>query len=191
MKTKNADLMRQAKKALTGKWKLAIVVCLLNVLITGFVGRVERMGGGLSLMIAGPMMYGMAVFSLAIARGKVASVELLFEGFRRFLVLLEVYLRMILSVMVWMLLLIVPGILKALSYSQVFYILADDKEIGPKEALVKSQEMMEGNRWRLVCLMFRFTGWFVLSAMSFGIGFLWLMPYFQVSLAKFYEEVKG
>jgi uncharacterized membrane protein len=36
----------------------------------------------------------------------------------------------------------------------------------------------------------RFVGWFLLCILTFGIGFLWLSPYIQVSYAKFYEDLK-
>jgi len=51
--------------------------------------------------------------------------------------------------------------------------------------------MMKGNRWKLFCLFWRFFGWFLLGILSLGIGFLWIMPYLQTTLARFYDDLKA
>lgn len=48
---------------------------------------------------------------------------------------------------------------------------------------------MVGNIWKFFCLNLQFLGWAILAALSFGIGFLWLLPYMRVSYVKFYEEL--
>jgi uncharacterized membrane protein len=88
-----------------------------------------------------------------------------------------------------MLLLIIPGIMAGLSYSQTFYILSEDPSIGAMDAIRKSKEMMYGNRWKLFCLGLRFIGWLLLCILTLGIGFIWLAPYMAVSMAKFYDDL--
>ena len=90
-----------------------------------------------------------------------------------------------------MLLLIIPGIIAALSYSMTFYILADDNSIGAMDAIKKSKKMMDGYKWKYFCLGLRLLGWALLCVLTLGIGFLWLIPYAQVSVAKFYDDVKA
>ncbi len=46
--------------------------------------------------------------------------------------------------------------------------------------------MMKGNKWRLFCLKFSFIGWVLLSFLTFGILLFWVMPYIEVTMAKFY-----
>ena len=50
---------------------------------------------------------------------------------------------------------------------------------------------MEGNRWRLFCLEISFIGWAILSALTLGIGNLWLRPYTESATAAFYREISG
>ena len=90
-----------------------------------------------------------------------------------------------------MLLLIVPGIIAAYSYSMTFYILAEDKSISALDAIRKSKEIMKGNKWKLLCLSFRFFGWMLLAILTLGIGFIWLIPYMSVSFATFYDDIKN
>ena len=84
-----------------------------------------------------------------------------------------------------------PVIRASLSYSQVFYILSDHPATGAYEAIQISVSMMDGLKWKLFCMGFRFIGWSLLALLTCGIGFLWLYPYMMTSYAHFYEDVRG
>ena len=191
MKKENVVLMKEARETLAGNWGLAIGVCFLYVLITLVVGSPKRIGSLLSFLISGPMMIGLATFSLAYARKQEATLAQLFVGFKEFARALLAYFLMVLFIILWSLLLIVPGIIAALSYSQTFFILAEDKTIKAADALKKSKAMMNGNKKKLFYLSLRFLGWGILCIFTFGIGFLWLVPYVQITMAKFYDDLKS
>ena len=86
---------------------------------------------------------------------------------------------------------IIPGVIASYSYAMTDYILTENPELTAKEAIEKSKDMMEGNRWRLFCLEISFFGWVILSLLTLGIGSLWLTPYKEASMAAFYREVSG
>jgi len=189
MATENKVLMQQAREALKGKWGLAIGGYFLYTLIAVLVNIPEDVGWLLWLIISGPMSIGLATFSLSLARGEETSVSKLFIGFHEFWRAFVANFLVGLFTLLWMLLLIIPGIIAALAYSQTFFILADDKAIGARDAIRKSKAMMDGNKWKFFLLGLRFLGWALLCVLTLGIGFLWLIPYMHVSLAKFYEDV--
>lgn len=164
---------------------------MVFILVTGAIQMIPFIGGVLSLLVSGPMTLGWAIFALGLARNENARLEMIFEGFQRFGTALAAYLLVGIFVILWSLLLIVPGIIAALAYSQVFYILTDDKMIGPMEAIRKSKDMMQGNKWKFFCLGLRFIGWALLCVFTFGVGFLWLFPYVAVATAKFYDDLQG
>jgi uncharacterized membrane protein len=188
-KTANRDLMAQARESLRGKWGLAIVTFVIVQLIMTGVQMIPSVGSIGGLVIGGPMSVGMAIFALAISRNQNPRLPQVFEGFQKFGVALGAYLLMLLFVLLWSLLLIIPGIIAAYAYSQIFYIIAEDANIGPLDAIRKSKEMMCGNKWKLFCLNLRFIGWALLCILTFGIGFLWLAPYMFTSFAKFYDDL--
>lgn len=95
------------------------------------------------------------------------------------------------NILLWSLLLIVPGIMRAYSYAMTDYILAEQPELPASEVLARSRAMMDGSRWRLFCLQFSFIGWSILCALTFGIGDLALRPYRQAAEAAFYRELSG
>jgi len=144
----------------------------------------------IQFLISGALMLGVISFFLNIARGLEARPTMVYAGFRCFGRALCAYFLMMLFILLWTLLLVIPGIIAAYSYSMTFFILADDPSATPMEALKRSKEMMRGKRWKLFCLMCRFIGWYLLSLLTCNIGLLWVFPYFQTSCAHFYDDVR-
>ena len=186
----NLELMRSARAALKGKWGLAIATFLVYTIITGGAGFIHEMAGLVALIIGGPMALGAAAFSLSLARGEDAQFEQLFDGMKDFINAMATYLLMILFVVLWALLLIIPGIIAALSYAMTFYILSENRSLKPKEALDASKQMMDGYKLKLFYLGLRFFLLALLCILTLGIGFLWLIPYIHVTMAMFYDDVR-
>ncbi|MFC3932358.1 DUF975 family protein [Streptococcus dentapri] len=96
-------------------------------------------------------------------------------------------------VCLWSLLLIIPGWVKAYSYSQSFFILKDDmdqdKGITTTSAITKSRLLMEGHKKELFLLNLSFIGWYFLAGLIGGLGCLILIPYHATTLAAFYENL--
>ena len=79
-------------------------------------------------------------------------------------------------VFLWTLLLIIPGIIKSISYSQTFFVLKDHPEYSITEAITESKKIMQGYKWKYFLLNLSFIGWGILSLFTLGIGLLWLNP---------------
>ena len=86
-------------------------------------------------------------------------------------------------------LLIIPGILATYGLQMTFYILAENPEMDPFDAVKASWNMMKGNKWKLFCLQFSFIGWSFLCLFTLGIGALFLTPYVEAATAAFYKNV--
>ena len=193
MKTTNSTLTQMTRESLNGKWGLAVLgtfVYFIVLMGVQLLAEIDPLLMIVTLIISGPIALGFITFSLNISRDNDPKVENIFEGFQNFKSAVGAYLLMLLFIFLWMLLLIIPGIIAAFSYSMTFYILADDPSISPMDAIDKSKAMMKGNKWKYFLLNLRFLGWALLCLLTFGIGFLWLMPYIQVSIAKFYDDIK-
>ena len=191
MKTENKIIMQQAREALLGKWALAIQATVIYILAIVVIHVIPVLGTIVSIVITGPLAVGMAIFTLSISRNQEPSVSQLFNGFSKFSLAFGAYILMIVFTVLWMLLLIVPGIIAAISYSQTFYIIAENDSIDAMTAIDRSKQMMYGHKWKYFCLCWRFFGWFILSCLTCGIGFLWLIPYAMVSFARFYDDIKN
>lgn len=197
MKTENVNLMKDARESLKGKWGLAIgafaIMYLINIaiaLIPEIAPSMTPFSTIISILLAGPFAWGLAVFSLSLSRGQEAKTKQVFEGFNHFVKSLGAYLLMVVFILLWSLLLIIPGIIASISYTMTFYILADDPSVKPMEAIDRSKKMMYGYKAKFFWLSLRFLLWSLLCLLTLGIGFLWLIPYMQITFAKFYDDIR-
>ena len=71
-------------------------------------------------------------------------------------------------------------------YSMTFFILADTPDLSPVQIMKKSRSLTRGYRFRLAGLAISMIGYVLLGIISFGIGLLWVFPYFGTILAHFY-----
>ena len=134
--TTNKELMAQARQALSGKWGLAVGASLVYFIIAAGSQSIPFLG----LILGGPLAVGMATFALKIARDEEARFENIFAGFSDFVRTMVAYLMMILFIIIGFILLIIPGIIWALGYSQTFFILSEDKNISASDALKKVRQ---------------------------------------------------
>lgn len=194
----NSKIMKEAYASLKGRWGLAIGGNLLVLLITLAVAVVGRgiagadWGANLtSLIFAPPLAIGMTIFFLNISRDNNPEIDNLFIPFKTSWVnSILAYLMMGILICVGFILLIIPGIIATLMFSQVFFIMGEDKEISAYDALVKSMNLMKGYKWKFFRIILRLMGLAILCVFTLGIGFIWLMPYQNVVYAKFYDDIK-
>ena len=209
----NSELRAQARERLEGKWGTFVLMTFLFYVIQallqipGSVGDLFKVLSPenaltseslstLSVMLsllALPLSWGLTVSLLRNHREESVDLENLFDGFRggRYTRVFCALFLVNLFTFLWTLLLIVPGIIKALSYALTPYILLDEPELTAKQAITRSCEIMQGRRWKLFGLYLSFIGWGILCLLTFGIGFLWLVPYMNASIAAFYEDARA
>ena len=189
--TPNLELMRMARTSLKDKWGLAIGACFVFFICIVVMTMIPLVGQVASLILSGPLALGLAQFSLGIIRNEDVKIEQIFGGFKRFETSLAAYLLVLVFTFLWMLLLIIPGIIASISYSMTFYIIADNPNISAMDAIDQSKKMMDGYKWKYFRMSLRFMGWALLCILTLGIGFFWLFPYMQVTMANFYADVKA
>ncbi len=84
----------------------------------------------------------------------------------------------------------IPALIKSFEYSQVDYLLAENKDMTGKRARELSSQMTDGYKWELFKLGFSFIGWILLSVLTCGIGVLFLAPYMEATMAEAYTFLK-
>ncbi len=94
------------------------------------------------------------------------------------------------KIVLWSLLFIFPGIVKAYEYRMVPYLLAECPEMSRKEVFAASADLMYGNKWRAFVLDLSFIGWNLLSTITLGlVGIFYVTPYQQLTNAAFYQAI--
>ncbi len=105
--------------------------------------------------------------------------------------IVKVQFRRILYILLWSLLLIVPGIIKAYEYRLVPYLLAENPAMDRKECLARSKAMMDGEKWNTFLLDLSFVGWGLLGLLTLGVlNVFYVEPYYQLTTAALYCALK-
>ncbi|SFE78187.1 Uncharacterized membrane protein [Paenibacillus catalpae] len=195
MNASYSELRARARDSLRGNWGKAIGGFVLSMLMAAVVSLLNYLipilGNLVGILISGSISLGLISFFLGIARKENPPVSEVFSGFSLFIKAFCLYFMIGLFTFLWTLLLIIPGIIAALRYSQAYFILRDNPDIGVMDAIRESRQLMIGNKWRYFVLQLTFIGWAILAAIPFGIGYLWLCPYISVTQAHFYDNVTG
>jgi uncharacterized membrane protein len=76
-------------------------------------------------------------------------------------------------------------------FSLVKFVVADNNGLDIKGILKYSSNLTKGRKWRIISLYLSFIGWWLLVFLTVGIGMLWLVPYIDLTMMNFYEEIKN
>ena len=189
-----AELKAQAKLQIKPHTKTLCLITLVYFVVAfalAFIsGKIPIMGLIANVVIVPALLLGFCKVFLRLADGIVPQVADLFSSFSDFWSGFKVTFLTTLFAFLWSLLLIIPGYIKVFSYSMAYYILAENPGMPARECITRSKEMMNGHKMELFILSLSFIGWMLLGAVTLGIGYLWILPYMQMSMVNFYNRIK-
>ena len=198
----NQEYKNLALSKLKGNWKPAVITSLVYTLIAVVFSIIaEKVSDSDLLALILVLVEMVVLMPLAVGYSNAFRLMLIKDDYNLLNNMVGIaktdckrnilgMLLMAVKILLWTLLLIIPGIVKSYAYMLTPYILHDKPEIGFKEASSLSDEMMKGHKMDLFLIWLGYMGFALLSILALGIPLLWLYPYYQVVLAKFYEEVK-
>lgn len=203
------EIRSEALKTLKGKWTNPVLATLIFAMIYGGLTEssiifqklnlssvIANSGNATRILafifIGLNIAFGYYVSFLRFNKGRESNVKEMFsaafsENYRRNL---GIMLLTCMYIILWSLLLVIPGIVKAYSYAMTPYIAEEHPELSAEECIKKSMIMMSGHKMDLFLLQLSFIGWILLSFLTFGIGLLWVAPWMQMADVKFYEKIK-
>jgi len=218
MNWKRAELKTRAKGDLSGSYWYPFLVSLLIVLFGGSphwggggsAGGTNGVGSDEFSLLMGILIILVVIIAIAIRVFLGYAIEV---GGRKFFIHLpegkrdlgyigyafqhnryyDIVVTMLLRgiyLLLWTLLLIIPGIIKMYAYRMVPYILADNPNIGHTRAIDLSNQMTMGEKFDIFVLDLSFLGWYLLGALALGIGVLFVQPYYDATNAELYFKLR-
>lgn len=143
-----------------------------------------------ALFFDGPLRYGSITFYKHLILKKEAKISDVFTGFYQYSRCFLTGLYLYIFILLWSLLLILPGILSAISYSQTWFILKDYDDFTPLEAITLSKLMLRGYKMEYFFLLLTFLGYFVLGLLTGGIAFIFFGHKMEATFLNFYLHLK-
>lgn len=127
--------------------------------------------------------------NIAFLAGRNAEIKDVFWGVNDWWSALKLNVLQSLYTTLWSLLFVIPGIVKSCAYSQSMYLLGLHKGKSARECLRESEELMKGHKMDYFKLQLSFIGWWLLVGVTFGIAAIWVVPYYNASMATFFIDI--
>ena len=156
------------------------------MMLTAFAGSI------ITVFVAGPISVGEKRYFLEGTQYRF-DINNILHGFTCGKYLNVVFTNLLVNIFtaLWTLLFIIPGIIKGYAYAMTPYILAENPNIKPMQAINLSCRMTKGHKLDLFVLGFSFIGWYMLGALAFGIGTAFVVPYDRATHAQFYLSLRS
>lgn len=184
------QIKEEAKISLVGNRLMFLLAILLVSAITSASSPML----GLGILIAPILSAGLYVVGKQIIQNKKMVFESLFVFFKNIdhaVKLFAVGILVSLITSLGFILFIIPGVIWGLQYSQALFIMADNPQLEIMEALKKSKELMNGKKADLLLFYLSFILHFILGIITFGLYFLYFMPYFSCASINYYLHLIG
>lgn len=156
---------------------IMLVVAVFVVVYSAFIGNIVSVG--------------IARFYITAPEGK-PEISTMLYGFQqgRWMKLVKSMFITNLSIFLWSMLFVIPGIYKSYQYRFVPALLGENPDLSAEEAMEISKQMTEGHKMDMWVLDMSFIGWYMLGALVFGIGVLFVNPYSEATWAQLYLRLR-
>lgn len=192
------EIKEEAKK-LTSKhilkfWKSSLLIFASSIALAIILGIIS--GGVLAFiteLLALPLYIGFISYILSLTREEEVSLTDIFQDYKKIGLIVVTLIISYVFIIFGYILLIIPGIMIAFSLVMVGYLLADSKETSISEArniIRESIEMMNGYKLDYFIFELSFIGWYFLGAITFGIAYIYVVPYFTFANTLYYQRLK-
>ena len=174
LKCEAKDLIRTARvspiKMTLLLLAISLVLDLLDTALTSLTGRIVGVAfvsvsfaSILIGLITQVLSAGYCCYCLGIHRREEMPYESLFDSFAFAGRVIALVIVKGIFILLWSLLLVIPGIIAAYRYSFAMWNLCQDPTIGVMEALERSKRQTKGYKWQFFVLQLSFLGWALLS----------------------------
>ena len=83
----------------------------------------------------------------------------------------------------------IPMFIKAVAYSQMFFLVAEYPDLTARKAMKISILITNGYKWEITKTFFSFMGWFILSILTFGFLDLYVTPYYKMTMTNVFHAL--
>lgn len=170
---------------------IMLIIGVISFAASFVLSLIPVVGSAIATFLVVPAftLSGARVYLNVVAGGQPEAKDS-FYGFEDFWSAVKLNFFVALYTFLWSLLFVIPGIVKSISYSMSFYILAENKGKPALECIEESKRMTNGHKMDLFVLGLSFIGWILLGYITCGIGYIWIMPYMEATFVNAYHSLK-
>lgn len=184
-------------------WKVSLIVSLITGIISGLISAIagdpdavnasplSQVLTFIAELALLPMSIGVIAYVVDLVKGNEFNVNQIFSKYNQIIrIILTSFLEGII-VFLYTLLLIIPGIIRSISYNLVNYILADPDfdGLGSQDILKLSKELMNGHKLEWFIMNLYYALILFLGVFTLGILWIWTIPQVTLANTKFATEL--
>ncbi len=156
--------------------------------VTSAVGILGFLGLAYSILIVGPVEYGVSFVFLKAARDERIEIKDMFAAFNNYWSAVLANLLVTAIVIIGLMLLIVPGIVFACKLAFTPYLVVDRK-MEVTEAIRESWRMTNGHAWSVFLIGLLGIPIVIAGLIVFGVGVIVSVMWISIALASLYQAV--
>lgn len=193
------EIKMKAKESLKGNFGATIIISLVVLLLSVIPTIADTILGNDSILapiitiiieiLTVFLSVGLNKFYMDVTTKGKGEIKTLFWGRHLYLKAFLISLLIGIATILGTLLFIVPGIIIALMYSQVYYVMIDNPDMGVFECLQKSSDIMKGHKWEYFVFGLSFLGWYLLIPITLGLGYFYVLPYTNTACVNYYVDL--
>lgn len=144
----------------------------------------------IALLVSGYVTYGFTKMMIGVTKNEQPDIEKVLTSSIKDQPIKAPLLMFITNVFLalWTLLFIIPGIIKSYSYAMTSFLLVNEPNIQPVDAITKSRKIMDGKKMQLFLLDLSYVGWYILSLFTLGILSIWVSAWHQTARTLFFTD---
>lgn len=144
----------------------------------------------LALLVSGYVTYGFTKMMIGVTKNEQPEIEKVLTSSVKDQPIKAPLLMFITNVFLalWTLLFIIPGLIKSYSYAMTTFLLVNEPNIQPVDAITKSRKLMDGKKMQLFLLDLSYFGWYILSLFTLGILSIWVSAWHQTARTLFFAD---
>lgn len=167
-------------------WYLFTIFFIAGLILA--IGSLTPLSGFVQMLVG----ISIVTISLVIVSGKTPTYEDTVKSFNTYKITWHYFLATILYALIviaGLILLILPGVYLAVRLQFYKFIIIDDENIGPVDALKKSMEMTRDHFWKLFGFMVTIVLFNILGLLFFIVGLIVTIPVSVLASAFLYKKL--
>ena len=181
------ELKKVGKANMKLQWGASLVALIIYSALVAVATVIPVVG---NIIVIGPLTFGLYYIYHLASKGQKINYWDMFKGFETSFG--ETFLAQVLVsifTVLWTLLFIIPGIIKAYSYSMTIYLQMREPGLEAMDAIHKSQEYMKGYKMKMFLLDLSYIGWDILEILTCGVLMIYVEPWKMHSKMALFNEI--
>ena len=184
------DSINEITGSITPSIAKTIIAVVIGSIVIALVAAL--IGIALSVFVFNPIQVGAKRFFSRSYEARCDMGEISYGFKSNYLNIVKIMFFRSLFTVLWGLLFIIPGIIKAYEYSMIPYLLSENPDMDMQQAFDESRRMTYGQKWQIFVLDLSFIGWNILSSLTLGLlGIFFVSPYMCLNKAGLYRRLRG